>query len=187
MKTTEMFVELVVIGTGAFIWLLLMILTIFGYNWIPFDKPIFSPLILLFIVLIYVFGIIVDRLADCIFKNWEEKIREIIMPDKDHRQIRAIVYKESSLLKEWSQYGRTRLRICRGWALNMVIIFITSNLFIWIRWPSESYKLEICIFLMLFNLLIFIALIFSWYKIIHNEFTVLNSEFVACANLSLRR
>ena len=38
MSTTDLFVDLMVIGIGAAIWLILLIFSIFGYEWVPVDQ-----------------------------------------------------------------------------------------------------------------------------------------------------
>ncbi len=45
MSTTSLFVELIVVGVGAAIWLALLTLALFGYEWVqvPADKALSIP------------------------------------------------------------------------------------------------------------------------------------------------
>ena len=68
MGTTELFVELIVIGVGALIWMVLGTLGIFGYDWVPLDRILSISALIPFLSMIYIIGIITDRIADVIFE-----------------------------------------------------------------------------------------------------------------------
>jgi len=67
MNTTNLFVELIVIGVGAFIWLILLVLSVFGYAWIPIEHMLAPAVTIPMLAVIYVLGIISDRIADTVF------------------------------------------------------------------------------------------------------------------------
>jgi hypothetical protein len=66
MVTTAVVAEIVVAGLQAAAWLTLVVLTVFGVDWIhPSDVADWTALItLLVIATAYMLGVIVDRLAD---------------------------------------------------------------------------------------------------------------------------
>jgi len=76
MNTTNLFVELVIIGIGAGVWLLLTLLCVFGYSWIPLEKIMTLPALIPTLALLYVLGIVVDRMADFAFQCWDKNLRQ---------------------------------------------------------------------------------------------------------------
>ncbi len=57
MSTASLFVELVVIGVGALSWVVLLVLSVFGWNWVPTERVFSSVALVPLLSLIYVFGI----------------------------------------------------------------------------------------------------------------------------------
>ena len=54
------------------IWVTLLVLSIFGYGWAPLDQLFFLPSLLPILAITYSFGIVTDRVADCLFdKIWK--------------------------------------------------------------------------------------------------------------------
>lgn len=83
MSTTDLFVELMVIGIGASIWLILFIFSIFGYEWVPVDRVASLFALIPVAAVVYVLGIIVDRIADTIFeKLWGQTLCEKVYKTK---------------------------------------------------------------------------------------------------------
>ncbi len=78
MKTTSLFVELVVVGTGAALFVVLLLFTFYGaqpwlYQGISKSDDVAS--IIPVLSLIYVLGIVVDKVAYRLFKNNEDHLR----------------------------------------------------------------------------------------------------------------
>ena len=78
MKTTSLFVELVVVGTGAALFVVLLLFTFFGdqpwlYQGISESDDVAS--IIPVLSLIYVLGIVVDKVAYRWFKSTEDHLR----------------------------------------------------------------------------------------------------------------
>jgi hypothetical protein len=73
MGTTNLFVELVVIGIGAAIWIVEIILACFGYEWI--DAKYFQSTLatVVSVALVYILGIVLDRIADGLFEGYLSK------------------------------------------------------------------------------------------------------------------
>lgn len=144
MSTTNLFVELIVVGVGAFLWVLLIVL---GVSLEPISSikdllklELFIPLL----SLIYVLGIVVDRVADTIFDHfWGKKIRNSIFPDRnEYYKARSMIFSSSDSISELLEYNRSRLRICRGWSLNSVMIIGSLNFYALLV-PATSSKLTI--------------------------------------------
>jgi len=133
MSTTQLFVELIVIGFGVMIWFAFLIA---GVKGLPFDKAIFDIKLSSFwpplLGIAYVFGILLDRVLYYAFGSRKKRIEEDILKDdlrgKVH-VIERIVMTEHDNLNYEVHYNRTRMRICRAWFLNFILIGM--SLFIW--------------------------------------------------------
>ena len=105
MNTTNLFVELIVIGAGATLWTLLLILSLFGYAWVPFGGLLSLPALIPILSVIYVLGIVVDRLADALFEQiWKEGLLASVYSqanrNEQYRNDRRLLYTESDRLAD---------------------------------------------------------------------------------------
>ena len=176
MSTTNLFVELLVIGVGALIWIVLLILAVFGYHWIP-DDLLKSPVMAVpALAIVYVLGILSDRLADtCFEKIWNDDLRdEFFKHKKDYYDARRLILTKSERLSELLEYGRSRLRICRGWVFNTVLIIVCFNLFVWVR-VSEPSILNL-LFINVFLVLFLSSAWFSWKKLVLTEYRKIKEQ-----------
>lgn len=172
MSTTDLFVELIIIGMGSAIWIFLLIASIFGFSWIDSNKLFSLPALIPFLSLTYVVGIIVDRIADTLFERiWSKKLFGKYYKNKDDfHNDRRIIYIHEGRLADLLEYGRSRLRICRGWVLNSVLIFLALNLFAWAKVPDFNLKIQVSIFGSFFCIFLACGTWFSWYKLTLNDF-----------------
>lgn len=180
MSTTNLFVELVVIGTGAALWVSLAIFSVFDYTWVSFDRVLSIPALIPGLSLIYVLGIVVDRLADWVFEYWAKSLcREWFASPKEYHYARTLIYTRSDALKALFEYSRSRLRICRGWTINCMFIIGFLNTFVWIRLPAADFRLRL-------KLSVFGSLAFglfalgswrAWYRLAGKEYRKLSEQF----------
>lgn len=164
MSTTDLFVEIIVIGVGATIWIVLLALSIFGYSWVPSGQVFSLASLLPILAITYVLGIVTDRVADTLFdKLWKPSLaQQFYQQDGDDYDDRRYIYLRSEQLAHLLEYGRSRLRICRGWTLNSLLILGSFNLFIQLQLPHASLKLTAFLFGNLFLVLLTYCLWFSW-------------------------
>ncbi|MBX2865970.1 MAG: hypothetical protein KTR27_20660 [Leptolyngbyaceae cyanobacterium MAG.088] len=164
MNTTDLFVELIVIGVGATIWVVLLVLGIFGYGWVPFDHLLALPSLLPILAITYIFGIVTDRAADSLFDTvWKSKlVQQFYVKDGDDYDDRRYIYLRSERLASLLEYGRSRLRICRGWVLNTTLILISLDVFILRQVSGVSTQIAMFLFSNLFLILLIYGLWFSW-------------------------
>lgn len=164
MNTTDLFVELIIIGVGAAIWVALLVLGVFGYSWVPFDHLFALSSLLPILAITYILGIVTDRVADGLFDTvWKSKLAQQFYPnDGDDYDDRRYIYLRSERLASLLEYGRSRLRICRGWVLNTLLILISLNLFILRQVSDVSTKISMFVFSNLFLILLMYGLWFSW-------------------------
>jgi hypothetical protein len=163
MGTTELFVELIVIGIGAFIWIVVATFSVFGYRWVPLDQLFSVSALIPFLSIIYIVGIVTDRIADVLFEAiWVSRIQRKHYSSSDiAREDRRLIYSKSEYLANLIEYGRSRLRICRGWAFNAVLIIIASNFFILTQVSDDNLKTKLFVWV---NLLVGFIAYFSWYS-----------------------
>jgi hypothetical protein len=178
MGTTELFVELVVIGIGAFIWMVIATLSIFGYAWVPLDRLLSVSALIPFLSIVYIVGIITDRISDVIFESlWVPKLqRKYYSSPNAPREDRRLIYSENEYLANLIEYGRSRLRICRGWAFNSVLIIIAVNFFIVAQVTNRDLQNKLFIWI---NILVgFIAFFswYTWYKLLDTQYHRLRDD-----------
>lgn len=188
MGTTNLFVELIVIGTGTAIWLVLLTLTFFGYEWVKLDKEwMDSSFVAVFsLIIVYVLGILFDRFANSIFKDDTRiggRLYKLVFGKKkahkkppkpfenydEYDNTKAAVYSQLESLRDLYEYNRSRLRICRGWALNCVLIIVSLNLFIWTRLPQDYPRVRLSASASVLLLAMAFAAVQGWADLTANE------------------
>ena len=127
MKTTEVIVEILVIGFGPLVSLAICIVVFPPSTAIDIPSSPVPILIATGCVFCYVFGVIVDRVADAALSSYEKRIRSIVLKGygsqlSDFQDMRSYVYQEIPHVREWAEYGRIRLRVSRGWVVNALLI-----------------------------------------------------------------
>lgn len=139
MNTTNLFVELVVIGIGVLMWIAIFVVALAGYAWFPTDDTFLLIAALPSLAIVYVLGIVWDRLADFIFdRMWTNVLKAEHYSTVGHYyDDRRIILTQSKPLSDLLEYGRSRLRICRGWSLNALAIAFSSTLFVLLRPEAE--------------------------------------------------
>lgn len=132
MSTTHLFVELLIVGLGVVIWIALFVA---GITEVQFEKSILDIKLSLWPPLIafaYVFGILLDRVTYSVFNRDKNQIKNNILSDNGNPQaaiIEKIVMESSEVLNHMIHYNRNRLRICRSWFVNFLLIGVTF--FVW--------------------------------------------------------
>lgn len=124
MTTTNLFVELVVIGVGAACWVGMLIMGAFGVDWVGVELLKNYSVLVVLLAVTYLLGIISDRVADYVFdKLFSAPLRARYFSEKrEYQDARRLIFSSSDRLADMHDYGRTRIRICRGWALNATLI-----------------------------------------------------------------
>lgn len=116
MSTTVLFVEILVCGAQAALWILLIIVAVFG----PSDvlalwKQHTTEAGFFLVIWAYALGVVFDRLWDLCLKQIDRRIREKHFPNKDVLQaVRKEVFSSESGLPEFVDYIRSRMRIARA-------------------------------------------------------------------------
>lgn len=185
MRTTVLFVELIIIGVGTVLWIILIMVTVLGYTWIPYEKMAALPTIIPGLAFTYVLGILTDRCADRAFRRWDRSLRsKRFGKTEDYQRARTVIYGLSDSLREWFHYGRSRLRICRGWAFNSILIISSLNSFIWIRVPVNDHKVALSLFLSFMLVILATISCWAWYRLTSSEYRRLSQEYSEYRRLS---
>jgi len=178
MSTTNLFVELIVIGVGASIWLTLLVLALFGYDWVPVGQLLSPAAAVPLIAVVYLLGIVSDRLADAAFQRiWTDDLRGSFFKDRrEYYNARRIILTQSERLSDLLEYGRSRLRICRGWAFNSVLIAVTLNMFVWMQFADHRLAWPVSAFVSVIMLALSAASWFAWRKLAMNEYRKIDEQ-----------
>lgn len=129
MSTTSLFVEIIVAGVQATLWILLLLLTVnadlspalaFLYKYGDYSA-LFTTIAL---SLVYMLGILVDRLADtvCMFLYSKEEKKKA----KGIGKTRLRVLHASESMAKFLDYQRSRIRITRATVFNLTMLMIVG-------------------------------------------------------------
>ena len=164
MPTTHLFVELLVIGFGALLWVVMFVAALFGFDDLAVAQWSRSVLFLLpMTMLAYVLGIVIDRLADRVFEGWDKRHlrRHFGSNIADYYTKRRILVIHGHDLWSHLEYGRSRLRICRGWAVNALLLFVAMTSFFFTQRPPQL-SLQLLVVINSSLLLLCFGCIASW-------------------------
>lgn len=134
------FAELLVAGIQATVWVGFLAASFFGTAWIE-DISLERwaiPLGAIAVSLVYALGVIVDRAADAIFEPWDYSLRRKVFglaKGDEHRISRSrleIVGWNPEMAKDLA-YARSRVRLLRASALNLLLMVPTGAIFMLAR------------------------------------------------------
>lgn len=123
MEFTQLYVEMVIIGLETSIWIYTIFVNISGnkiYDGISTITDSFALSVLL-IGILYVIGIMMDGIANILFQNNENRVRQ-----KSGLQAKStiLIWQETDQAKKYFEYARSRIRILRSSVLNMPLISV---------------------------------------------------------------
>lgn len=178
MTTTHLFVELLVIGFGALLWVILFAAALLGFDLKPFLGNIttvgaLGPAL----SVAYVLGILVDRVADWSFDWIDKRQRKDYFSDIEvYFNARRTMLVKGKELWAHLEYGRSRMRICRGWTINALALVLTLDIYIFTQAPkslgSPGGLILSNIFLLFFGCLCFV----SWQKLNTKEYEKIHRQ-----------
>src|SRR5436305_1968876 len=111
MTTTALFIELLLTGLQAALWIVLIVFSLFGLDWIHLDRikgfeaiaaiPLFP--------LVYPLGVFIDYLADEMLKHWDQRLRSKHIPDKTQSAMKLLINTKDVSLAGYLGYTRSRI------------------------------------------------------------------------------
>jgi hypothetical protein len=163
MSTTTLFVELVVVGVGAMAWIALLVLAAFGHEWLPVDR-LFSPAITVpMLALVYLLGIVTDRVADTMLGPlWARGNRlRVYGNDESAYAGDKLLVLATPQFSRLFEYNKSLQRICRGWTINAVAIFVALHALLWLRYGATPTTVRVAVLGSLLLLLLAAGCLFS--------------------------
>jgi hypothetical protein len=180
MSTTLLFAELLIAGIQVVVWFVLLVFSVFGYEWVfNIQTQAFSDWQILISVValsfVYVLGILFDRFADILFRKWDRAITTKIFignkfPKEDIHRVFAVtrfqLSQENEYLHHQFEYTRSRQRIARASALNFAIITVLALVFVATRLRGIPNYSTLLWFIALTGSLLSALAIVTWHKLI---------------------
>jgi hypothetical protein len=167
MATTPLFVEIIVIGVGAFTAVALIVTAALDAPWLLLKDVTAFIFAFPFLALSYVLGIIVDRLADYmhgVFSRQTWKCKPFASIAEYHEAHKLIRY-HSGPACQHLEYTRSRMRICRGWSVNCVLLLLGANAWIWSQGNTLAWRSTSAAVVSGTLLLIFLGCLFSYWAL----------------------
>lgn len=164
MTTSLLFVELIIIGLQAMVWLGLLA---FSYasigNLLACLKDIDGALTVLILGFSYTLGLLVDRLADALYAPWNDRLKKKIIPNPAPNigTMRYQIDKENTPLNQFLEYTRSRMRIARATSLNMLMILISAVIYMKEKTALSPFEIVPTVFLIL-GLFLAVAFVWAW-------------------------
>jgi hypothetical protein len=186
MSTTAIVAEILIIGFQTSIWFSMMIITIFGYEWIDLSKVKGweTFIVLIAVGIFYTLGVIIDRLTDSLFHPWDLLLRKKYMRGTDITlaKMRLSIMSKNEKITNFLEYLRSRIRIARSSGVNFFLITLVLSIFILIRYTGSEggAKLEymlfigtVGVFLVFFSILAWTRITKTYYKRISQGYEIL--------------
>jgi hypothetical protein len=135
MSITTLYAELVVVGSGAVVFILLFFYSFFGsqswFSKLAVPASIGSAFYLIPVLsVIYLLGIVIANVSHLWFQSLEERLRQESLKDFDKQyqydRLRNDLYTSPNakdLVGEF-EFRRSKVRICRGWFINCILIIV---------------------------------------------------------------
>ncbi|WP_158709112.1 hypothetical protein [Streptomyces globisporus] len=139
-----MFVEVLVVGIGSLAALAVFFVSLAGVNNASRLAPLAESTVIagLSLAFAYALGILVDRGADSILASKRRQFRaRYFASSATYAEAKKAISSNPDLMAR-ADYARSRMRICRGWVFNSLLLFIAIDFAI-MRFPLEGRILMI--------------------------------------------
>ena len=127
MNNTNYTIELLIAGISTALWIVLLTMAFWG-NWLIEWLPGIGNELAIVLVLfpfVYMIGVLIDRVSSGLFGLMEDKLRNKYFPNRDaYKMARSITYTRHEQLIKLFEYNSVRIRICRNWCLNGIMILL---------------------------------------------------------------
>jgi hypothetical protein len=139
-----MFIEVLVVGIGAFAALVGCVSAVAGYSNMQKVAPILAstPVSGAALAFSYALGIAIDRAADFLLTPHRRRLRSRYFSSNVAYSLARRTVADSPHIAAMADYARSRMRICRGWVLNSLLLSVAFILLI-SRFPVQDRALLI--------------------------------------------
>ena len=139
MTTTTLYAEILVVGSGTALFIVLLFYSLFGnVSWasklggLSSIESIVSLIPVLSVF--YLLGIVVINAAHILFEGREQERRrkELSRIESNYETIRNTLYTSphKELIEDF-EFRRSKVRICRGWFINALLIIVALLTYLW--------------------------------------------------------
>ena len=180
---TAMFVEVLVVGIGFLTGLGILAAAIAGPdNSRQLAPAAATPLAAgAALAFAYALGILIDRAADTILAPARRRLRTQSFPTSAAYAQARLKLADIPALAARADYARSRLRICRGWILNSILLTLATDLALW-RYPVEHRTLLLATATVL-GALAAVGFYLSWHAITATGYRKLAAQTMPAAAL----
>lgn len=184
MGMTNVFVELVIIGIGASIWIIEGFLILWG-DVLSVPKIGEEYIVILsipIIAIVYVIGIVLDRISDfSAMKLWGNKCRNKVFGDeKTYYEAITFLEMKSERITLKLEYAKSRIRILRGWLFQLPIIQLFTTILL-IK-SQNTIKTQDLIFINVVFSFIICLFLFAWIKTQETTFNAIKNQYSIIKN-----
>lgn len=174
MSTTSLFIEILLTGIQAAIWIVLVIFCVIGLDWIALEQiqGFETTIAVLLLPIVYPLGIVIDYLSDAAFKRKERKIRAEFITDPSQSAMDLVSRNKDTLIANHLNYLRSRIRISRASAVNLCLILIFGTVFIIFRCRElfGFFFWRILFIEFVMGLLFSVSLVYAWSRLTRSFF-----------------
>lgn len=172
--------ENVIQGIQTLIWILLLTFTFLDYNWIDinFIEKNIAFFSVLAIAVIYFLGLLVDTAYyNLIIQRWERKWVKLFVtiPNQSLQSMYFKCITQNSDLYRLFSERQSHLRLFRVSVVNILLLTITSIVFLYFRLHVQSLKFYI--YIILFGMISFTFTCFAWKKLYKYYVSIIEAGF----------
>lgn len=184
MSTTNLFIELLIIGYMSCVWLAIFLAALFG---LPPAISILNFLekaqLLITIVLTsfaYFLGVLVDRLADTALGRWDESVQERVRQSDEPSilEMQAVLFVKAPESVTRFGYQQNRLRVVRAAVFNIGLLIISFLLFVALQ-PSQRPSPAAGWTVIVVGVAIWIATVFTYFRVTLSYWQRTRREYLA--------
>ncbi|WP_136100679.1 hypothetical protein [Streptomyces sp. S816] len=182
---TSMFVEVLVIGIGALAAITGFVSAAAGYSNMQKVAPLLAstPASGAALAFSYALGVAIDRAADYLLTSHRRRIRDRHFSSNAAYGLARRAVAESPHITAMADYARSRMRVCRGWILNSLLLSLSSILLV-SRFPFQDRASLIAIVVTLGGLSTF-GFYAAWMNITGTSYRKLSQQAAELREYSL--
>jgi len=127
-QTTQLYVELIIIGLQGSLGLFLLAICLFGWDKVQKAFPFFAytSSVVLLIGFFYLLGLFIDRFADLLMKNEEKELRA-----EKSIKTHTLLLLNDNKQTEFLHYTRNRMRVLRASTVTVPFITMFAIVCVW--------------------------------------------------------
>ena len=172
MSTTLLFVEILLIGLQSGVWIIFLVLVLWGNDFLKLLENVWLSDIniaigLIIISFLYTIGIVIDRIADTIFERWYTGLKNKVFPSRKTptQKMRFELSKSNPELANNMYYARSRIRIARASVVNFILITMFSLMYVVTRIPPSANRNVLAVYILVIGLTLTASVIWAWKKL----------------------